>query len=93
MAVLLEEHPLQDPRPLEPPVREVRRAVGEEEQDRAGLGEEPPVLDFEHRDATFGVDLPEKLGGPRLAPGEVVHDALKRDAELRQEEPGLVAVA
>src|ERR687894_1496678 len=93
VAVLLEEHPLQDLRPLEPSAREVRRTFREEEQDRAGFGEESAILGLEHRDAAVGVDLLEKARGARLAPGEVVLDALERDAELREEETDLVAVA
>jgi hypothetical protein len=60
LAVLLEEHPLQDLRPLEPPVQEVRRTVGEEEQDRAGLGEKPPVFGLQDRDPAVGIDLLEE---------------------------------
>ena len=74
-------------------VREVRRTVREVEHDRPRLGEEATVFDLEHRDASVGVDLLKNPRGARLAPGEVVLDALERDAELRQEEPDLLAVA
>src|SRR3712207_2025469 len=93
MAVLLEKHPPQHLGPTEAVVGDERGAIGEVEEDSVRLGEEAPILGFEHRNPTVRVDLLQEPRGARLAPIDVVLDALEGDAELREEQARLVAVA
>ena len=77
--VLLEEHPGVDVRALDAVVRQERRALGEVEQDRAGLGDRAPS-------SVSSIGVPpgrvarEVLVGLRLAREDVDRDALVRAA-------------
>ena len=89
--VLLEEHPGVDVRALDAIVRQQGRALGQVEQDRAGLGDRRAVLGLEQRRAAGGV--PGQVGvGLRVAGEDVDRDALVRDPELREQHPDLEAV-
>ena len=74
-------------------LRDERGALGEVTEDRVGLGEEAPVLGFEHRDPAIRVHLLKELWGARLGPVDVVLDALEGDGELCEEQARLVPVA
>ena len=92
MAVLLEEHPLEDESAGQPFGRQKRGALGEVEQDRVRLGDAGPVLELEHRDAPVCV-LREELRRVRLALQDVDLDAFVGLPEVREEQARLVSVA
>src|SRR5690349_17051420 len=89
--VLLEEHPLQDARPLERIVRHPLRPVAEIPQDRVRLAEMLPVVELERRHAQRGI-----LSAQYLAPvrpvDDVELDALVLDPAQRKDLPHLPAV-
>src|SRR5476649_147541 len=92
VAVLLEEHPLQRLGARHPVGRCERRALGEIPEDRPGLREERAILELQRGNAAVGVLL-EELGRARLALHDVALDPLVGQAELRQQQAHLVAVA
>ena len=65
MAVLLEELPLEDLRPLKPILGQVGRPLGEVERDRVGFSERSPVVDHQRRDPERGVECAEQFEAPR----------------------------
>ena len=92
VAVLLEEHPLEHLGAREAVVGEERRPVGEVEEDGAGLGQPAAVLELEHGDAAVRIDR-EEFRRAGLALEDVLLDQPERAAELRQQQPDLVAVS
>src|SRR5215210_3281304 len=85
-AVLLEEHPAQDLRPLQLLLGEVGRALGEVEEYRAGLREHRPVLELQDRDLAVWVDVLEEVRPVRLTTLGVVVDYLTPCAKQAQEQ-------
>src|SRR5689334_7820458 len=92
MAVLLEEAPLQHLGALVGVVRQIGGAVGEVPEDRVRLRERAAVVKDERRHPESGIELPD-----HLRPVRAVDDAhllpLVLDAEMREQQPDLVAVA
>ena len=92
VAVLLEEHPLQHLRAAEPVAGHERRPLGQVPEDRVRLGEVRAVVELERRDAAVRVALQE-LRLARCAGVDVDLGPAVVEAELREQQPGLVAVA
>ena len=90
--VLLEEHPRVHAGALDRVGRQVLGALGQVEQDRAGLGEVGAVVELEHRDPAVGV-AGEVLGRARLAREQVELDALVARPDLVEHHARLQAVA
>ena len=92
VAVLLEEHPLQGERACQPFRRKKARALRQIEQDRVGLREAGPVLQFQHRDAPVGV-LGQEGRGSGLPVQDIDLDMVVGDAEMGEQQAWLVAIA
>jgi hypothetical protein len=92
VAVLLEEHPLQDLRAVVRVRGDETRPLREVPEDRTGLRERAAVVQHERRDAEIRVQAPEHVGAIRA-----IHDVevapLVLEAEVCEEEAHLVAVA
>jgi hypothetical protein len=90
--VLLEEEPLQHLRALVPVGRHPGRVVAEVPEDRVRLGERPPVVEHDRRYPPCRVELVELVTG-RRAVDDLDLACLVGDAEVREQQPDLVAIA
>jgi len=89
---LLVDQPVHDLGKLERVVREERRSLGEVEEDRVRLGQEAAVVGLEDRRGPGRVHR-RVLVGQRVAGEDVDRHAFVVPAQLRQQQPHLVAVA
>jgi hypothetical protein len=90
VAVLLEEHPLEDEREGPSVLREIFRAAREIDGDRVGFGEYEAIV-VEHRCAPVGVDL-EKFRSAAFALQDINFDDVAGDAELGEQQADFVGV-
>ena len=91
VAVLLEEHPLQNLRALPAgflvgPRREVGCAFGQVPEDCVGLGQAAAVLEFQHRDAPVRILGRQEFRRSGGAVVDVVFEAPKWNSKLRQQQ-------
>ena len=90
--VLLPEHPLEHLRPRVRLGRHEARPLTEVPDDRVRLGQRAAVVEHERRHAARGAQPVELV--PRLRSVDGVDEArLVRDAEVREQQPHLVAIA
>ncbi len=92
VVVLLEEHPLQHLSPLVRVVGHEAGALAEVPEDRTGLSQRPPVVEHERRHAQRGIQTAEHIRSVR-AVDDVECLRLVLEAEVREQQPHLVAVA
>src|SRR5690242_1655774 len=92
VVVLLEEHPLQDARPFVEVIGDEGRPLAEVPEDRSRLAERPAVVEHERRHAQGRVEAAEHVR-PVRAVDDVHRPPLVRQAEVREQQPNLVAVA
>src|SRR5262249_37729156 len=90
--VLLEEHPLQHLRPQIPVFWDEARALAEVPEDRSRLAERAAVVEHERRHTQARIELAEQLA-PIRAVGDVDGLPLVGNAEVREQQPHLVAIA
>ena len=75
----------------DPVVRQERRALGEEPQDRRRLGERGPVVELQHRRLAERVERAVRVG-ERVAREDVGRHPLVRAPQQREQQADLVAV-